>query len=55
MLVPPSITVESAKAPDNILWLLVWTIGIGSLLMLPALTYLFYIFKTAHLQAFSKE
>ncbi len=51
MLVPPSITIENAKAPDNILWLLVATIGIGSLLLLPALAYLFYIFKTEHRQA----
>ena len=53
-LVPPSITVESAKAPDNILWLLIGTTAVGSLLLLPALGYLLYLFKSrrsAQLQA----
>lgn len=44
-LVPPIITIENAKAPANILWLLIATIGIGSLLLFPALLYLFYLFK----------
>ncbi len=46
LLVPPSITVEDAKAPANILWLLIATIALGSLLLVPALGYLFYLFKS---------
>jgi cytochrome bd ubiquinol oxidase subunit II len=46
LLVPPSITVENAKAPANILWLLIATVGFGSLLLIPALGYLFYLFKS---------
>ena len=46
LLVPPTITVESAKAPDNVLWLLLATTALGSLLLLPALWYLFYLFKS---------
>ncbi|HEX3725822.1 MAG TPA: cytochrome d ubiquinol oxidase subunit II [Pirellulales bacterium] len=45
-LVPPTITVEAAKAPDNVLWLLLITTFAGAGLLLPALGYLFYLFKT---------
>jgi len=44
-LVPPTITVESTKAPDNVLLLLILTIALGSMLLLPAIGYLFYLFK----------
>jgi cytochrome d ubiquinol oxidase subunit II len=53
-LVPPTITVESAKAPDNILWLLMVTIAGGSGLLVPAILYLFYIFKTGRRPASDK-
>jgi cytochrome d ubiquinol oxidase subunit II len=46
LLVPPSITIEDAKAPANILWLLIGTVSLGSLLLVPALGYLFYLFKS---------
>jgi cytochrome d ubiquinol oxidase subunit II len=46
LLVPPAISIEDAKAPANVLWLLVATTGIGSLLLLPALGWLFYLFKS---------
>ncbi|MBI3838522.1 MAG: cytochrome d ubiquinol oxidase subunit II [Planctomycetia bacterium] len=46
LIVPPTITVDNAKAPANILWLIVATVGIGALLLFPALGYLFYLFKT---------
>jgi cytochrome d ubiquinol oxidase subunit II len=45
-LVPPAITIENAKAPANVLWLLVGTIAAGSLLLVPAFAYLMYLFKT---------
>jgi cytochrome d ubiquinol oxidase subunit II len=44
-LVPPTITIESAKAPANVLWLLIGTIGGGAILVVPALAYLLYLFK----------
>lgn len=53
-LVPPEITVESAKAPDNILWLLMVTIAGGSALLVPALLYLFYLFKSGSRPAAGK-
>jgi len=45
-LVPPTVTIESAKAPENILRLLIITIAAGSLLLVPAILYLFYLFKS---------
>jgi cytochrome d ubiquinol oxidase subunit II len=53
-LVPPTIKVESAKAPDNILWLLMVTIAGGTTLLAPALLYLFYLFKTGNRPATNK-
>ena len=46
LIVPPTITMDAAKAPANILWLLVATLGVGAVLLFPALGYLFYLFKT---------
>jgi cytochrome d ubiquinol oxidase subunit II len=46
MIVPPTISLDDTKAPANVLWLLVATIGIGALLLFPALGYLLYLFKT---------
>jgi cytochrome d ubiquinol oxidase subunit II len=45
-LVPPAISIESAKAEDGVLRLVAWSIAGGMLLLLPALAYLFYLFKT---------
>jgi cytochrome d ubiquinol oxidase subunit II len=45
VLVPPSITVATAKAPAGTLWAMVWSIGAGTVLILPALGCLFYLFK----------
>ncbi len=50
-LVPPTITIENAKAPDNVLWLLITTVAGGALLLVPALWYLFYLFKTSQRSA----
>jgi len=44
-IVPPLISIEDAKAPANILWLMIATVGLGALLVLPSLGYLLYLFK----------
>jgi cytochrome bd ubiquinol oxidase subunit II len=46
LIVPPAITIQSAKAPANVLWLLIATLGVGAVLLFPALGYLFYLFKS---------
>lgn len=45
VLVPPSITVETARAPANVHWTMAAVMGVGALFVLPALGYLLYIFK----------
>jgi cytochrome d ubiquinol oxidase subunit II len=45
LLVPPSISLEMAKAPDNVLWVLLATTAAGAVFLLPALGYLLYLFK----------
>ena len=47
-IVPPLISIEDAKAPTNILWLMIATVGLGALLVLPSLAYLLYLFKARH-------
>ena len=44
-LVPPEITIQSAKAPNVVLWAMVVCISIGSLILFPALWWLLSIFK----------
>jgi cytochrome d ubiquinol oxidase subunit II len=44
-LVPPAITVESAKAPDSVLWALVIAIAGGAVVLSPSLVYLMLLFK----------
>jgi cytochrome d ubiquinol oxidase subunit II len=46
LIVPPAISIESAKAPANVLWLFIATICVGAVLLFPALGYLFYLFKS---------
>lgn len=45
-IIPPSITSETAKAPDNVLWTMLAVIIVGALLLLPSLAYLFILFKS---------
>lgn len=45
VLLPPSITVAGAAAPDNVLWLFIGVAGLGAVLLLPALALLFWVFK----------
>ncbi|UCF80701.1 MAG: cytochrome d ubiquinol oxidase subunit II [Acidobacteriota bacterium] len=44
-LIPPVITVETARGPDAVLEAVLWGIVAGSLIMVPSLVYLFYLFK----------
>ena len=45
VIIPPSIDAQSAKAPDNVLWAMLIVIATGGILLLPALGYLFVLFK----------
>lgn len=45
-LILPDLTFESAAAPDPTLQMLAWALGIGALVLLPALWYLFRVFKS---------
>jgi cytochrome d ubiquinol oxidase subunit II len=45
-IVPPHITGTIAKAPNHVLWVMLVVIGCGAVLLLPALGYLFFLFKT---------
>jgi cytochrome d ubiquinol oxidase subunit II len=48
LLVPPTITVAMAKAPDSVQWILLATTAGGAVFLLPALAYLLYLFKGRH-------
>lgn len=45
VLIPPDITSEHVKAPDNVLWLMILVIMAGAVFLLPALGYLLILFK----------
>jgi cytochrome d ubiquinol oxidase subunit II len=45
ILIPPAITSEHVKAPDNVLWAMLIVISLGAVLLLPALAYLLFLFK----------
>lgn len=45
-LVGPNITIDSAKAPDVVLWAMTVCISIGAAIMFPAMWWLFKIFKS---------
>ena len=44
-IIPPTITVQNAAAPENVLWLFIVVAGLGSLLLVPSLLLLFWVFK----------
>jgi cytochrome d ubiquinol oxidase subunit II len=46
-LVPPDLTVERAAAPDTTLKLVLIILGVGAIVLLPSLWYLFQVFKSA--------
>lgn len=44
-LILPAITIQEAKAPKAVLWAMIGGIGVGTVLLLPSLAWLFAIFK----------
>jgi cytochrome bd-type quinol oxidase subunit 2 len=48
VLVPPRLTLESVKAPGAVLEAVLWAVGSGAVLLVPALGLLFRIFKVRH-------
>ena len=44
-IIPPSITAAQAKSPDGVLWMMLIVILTGGVFLLPALGYLFMLFK----------
>jgi cytochrome d ubiquinol oxidase subunit II len=53
-LVMPSISMNEAKAPDDVLWAMIVSIAIGALVLLPSLGWLFVIFKRASEKSLSR-
>ena len=47
VLLPPDVTVEDVKAPDTVLWAMIYAVCGGALILVPSLIYLFYVFKGA--------
>jgi cytochrome d ubiquinol oxidase subunit II len=50
-VVPPMITRDIAKAPENVLWMILAVSGTGAVFLLPSLVYLFALFKSATVQS----
>ncbi|MFT5522673.1 MAG: cytochrome d ubiquinol oxidase subunit II [Pirellulaceae bacterium] len=46
-IIPPAIISQKVAAPDNVLWMMLAVITTGAVLLLPALWYLFTLFKSA--------
>jgi cytochrome d ubiquinol oxidase subunit II len=46
-IIPPGITGAVSKAPDNVLWMMLAVISLGAVFLLPALGYLFVLFKSS--------
>jgi len=46
-LIRPDVTIESSAAPKHVLVLLLRVLGLGAIILLPALLYLFHIFRPA--------
>jgi cytochrome d ubiquinol oxidase subunit II len=44
-IIPPAVTIETAKAPETVLWVIAWGVAGGTVLLAPSLGYLFYLFK----------
>ncbi|MBI5300202.1 MAG: cytochrome d ubiquinol oxidase subunit II [Deltaproteobacteria bacterium] len=39
------LSMEAVKAPPAVLWAMIWSLAIGSVLLIPSLTFLLYLFK----------
>lgn len=46
VIVPPHLTAAATRAPDVVLWPMLIVIALGAVLLLPALGYLMYLFKS---------
>jgi cytochrome bd ubiquinol oxidase subunit II len=46
MIVPPSLTLSNSAAPPQVLWPVLGALGVGSVLLVPALIALYTLFKT---------
>jgi len=46
-LIPPDLTIRAAAAPRITLLLTLWALGLGTLVLVPSLVYLFRVFKSA--------
>lgn len=46
-LVPPGVTVASARAPEGVLWTMLGCIAVGMVVLLPSLGWLLWVFKSA--------
>lgn len=55
VLVPPALTVTAAAAPRAVLWALVWSVTGGAVLLVPALAYLFFLFKEKRPEPLGEE
>ena len=44
-LIPPTVTIDDAAAPERTLKLSLWALALGAIVLLPSLAYLFRIFK----------
>jgi cytochrome d ubiquinol oxidase subunit II len=44
-LIPPTVTIDAAAAPERTLNLTLWTLALGAAVLFPSLAYLFRIFK----------
>lgn len=44
-IMPPAVTIQATKGPDAVLRAMVWSIGVGMVLLIPALAFLFFLFK----------
>jgi cytochrome d ubiquinol oxidase subunit II len=55
VLLPPNLTIENCKTSDSVMWAMLWTIGIGMVIVVPSLWWLFAIFKSADANATGKS
>lgn len=48
LIIPPAIDMQSSKGPDSVLWAMIIAIAAGAVVLIPALGWLFYLFKGQH-------
>ncbi len=55
LLLPPDVSIEMAKGPPTVLHVMAWSIVLGFVLLLPALGWLFYLFKSSQVRERSED